>query len=100
MTGAISESAYKLFAVLTNNKSPPNDTDDLIVDYIKPSREFRRGLMLEVGEDRRIAIHNALHYASVAIEDMIEIIDEIDKKTIKYDNFFLIFFTLRNFNFG
>jgi hypothetical protein len=36
--------------------------------------------MLEVGSDRRTAIHNALHYASVAIEDMIEIINEIDKQ--------------------
>lgn len=80
LTGDISLHAYKLFAALTNNTSPPNTSDDLLVDYIRPSREFRRGLMLEVGSNRRAAIHNALHYASVAIEDMIEIIDEIDRK--------------------
>lgn len=80
LTGDISLYAYKLFAALTNNNSPPNTSDDLLVDYIRPSREFRRGLMLEVGSNRRAAIHNALHYASVAIEDMIEIIDEIDRK--------------------
>jgi hypothetical protein len=79
LTGAISESAYKLFAALTNNDTPPTKSSDLLVDYIRPTREFRRGLMLEVDPSRRAAIHNALHYASVAIEDMIEIIREIDK---------------------
>jgi hypothetical protein len=79
LTSEISEHAYKLFAALTNNDSPPDESDDLIVDYIKPSREFRKGLMLEVDKDRRTEIHNALHYASVAIEDMIEIINDIDK---------------------
>lgn len=80
LTGAISEHAYKLFAALTNNDSPPNESDDLLVDYIKRSREFRKGLMLEVDKDRRTAIHNALHYVSVAIDDMIEIINDIDKE--------------------
>lgn len=80
LTGDISEHAYKLFAALTNNNSPPNTSDDLLVDYIRPSREFRKGLMLEVDSHRRAAIHNALHYVSVAIEDMIEVIDEIDRK--------------------
>ena len=80
LTGDISEHAYKLFAALTNMSSPPNTSDNLLVDYIRPSREFRRGLMLEVDSHRRTAIHNALHYASVAIEDMIQIISEIDKQ--------------------
>lgn len=83
LTGDISENAYKLFAALTNNKNPPNERSDLLVDYIRPSREFRRGLMLEVDHRRRVAIHNALHYVSVAVEDMIEIIDEIDKQEEK-----------------
>lgn len=72
--------AYKLFAALTNNNSPPNEDDDLLVDYIRPSREFRRGLMLEVGSRERINIHNILHYVTVVAEDMIEIIDEIERK--------------------
>ncbi|MGZ5491539.1 MAG: hypothetical protein ACXWE7_12050 [Nitrososphaeraceae archaeon] len=80
LTGDISLHAYKLFAALTNNKSPPNDSDDLLVDYIRPSREFRKGLMLEVDRRRRIAIHNILHYVCIASEDMIEIIREIDSK--------------------
>lgn len=80
LTGDISEHAYKLFAALTNMKSPPNTSSDLLVEYIRPSREFRKGLMLEVDSRRRINIHNALHYASVAIEDMIEIIKEIENK--------------------
>lgn len=83
LTGAISEHAYKLFAALTNNDSPPNTSSDLLVDYIRPSREFRRGLMLEVGAARRAAIHNALHYVSVALEDMIEIISEVERKEEK-----------------
>ena len=78
LTGAISEHVYKLFAALTNNNSPPDESDDLIVAYIKPSREFRKGLMLEVNRDRRTEIHNVLHYVSVAIEEMIETINEID----------------------
>ena len=81
LTGDISEYAYKLFAALTNNDSPPNESDDLIVDYIKPSREFRKGLMLEVDSHRRTAIHNVLHYASVAIEAMIEIINDVNNKS-------------------
>jgi hypothetical protein len=80
LTGDISEHAYDLFAALTNIKSPPNPSDDLLVDYIRPSREFRKGLMLEVDESTRTEIHNALHYASVALKDMIEIIREIDEK--------------------
>ena len=43
LTGDISEHAYKLFEALTNNNSPPNESDDLPVDYIKPSRECRKG---------------------------------------------------------
>ena len=79
LTGAISLHAYKLFAALTNIKNPPTSSDDLLVDYIRPSREFRKGLMLEVDARRRASIHNALHYVSVALEDMIETINEIDK---------------------
>ena len=55
LTGAISEHAYKLFATLTNDSSPPNSRSDLLVDYIRPSRDFRRGLMLEVDSHRRTA---------------------------------------------
>lgn len=80
LTGDISEHAYKLFAALTNNKNPPTSSDDLLVDYIRPSREFRHGLMLEVDHRRRVEIHNVLHYVSVALEDMIDIIKEIESE--------------------
>jgi len=80
LVGDIMGNAYKLFAALTNNMSPPTPSSDILVDYIRPSREFRKGLMLETDRTKRVYLHNILHYVSVALEDMIEIIDEIEKK--------------------
>jgi hypothetical protein len=72
----------KLIQALTLNEHMPKlgyDTN-LEVDYIRPRRELMKGLMLEVDKSRRIAIHNALHYVCVAIDDLIEIIDQIDRE--------------------
>jgi hypothetical protein len=80
LKGRIYQSATDLFEALTDKETPPDESDDLIVDYIKPTREFRRSLILELDEGDRTLIHNKLHYASVAIEDMIKIISEVKDK--------------------
>jgi hypothetical protein len=76
LKGRIYESADYIFKALTDKDSPPDESDDLMVDYIKPTREFRRSLILELDEGDRTLIYNKLHYASVAIEDMLNIIKE------------------------
>jgi hypothetical protein len=76
LKGRIYQSATDLFEALTDKDSPPDESDDLMVDYIKPTREFRRSLILELDEGDRTLLHNKLHYASVAIEDMLNIIKE------------------------
>ena len=80
LTGAISKSGYDLIEALSNNSRPPSAFSDFINDYIKKSREFRRGVILEVDENRRAELHNILSMAVEIAEDTIEIIDEVDKK--------------------
>lgn len=79
LTGAISKAGYDLIEALSNNR-PPNERTDFINDYIKKSREFRRGVILEVDENRRAELHNILSMAVEIAEDTIEIIDEVDKR--------------------
>jgi hypothetical protein len=74
--GDITEAAAQLFKALTQKDDMPDESEDLIVDYIKPTREFRRSLSLELDETSRTTIYNWLHYTSAAIEDMLNIIKE------------------------
>ncbi|HEX7178371.1 MAG TPA: hypothetical protein VF220_01510 [Nitrososphaeraceae archaeon] len=79
LMGAISESGYKLIAALSNNSSPPiSEEDDMMVDYIRPSKEFRKGLFLEADKRKRVEMHNLLHNVILIAENTIEIINEID----------------------
>ena len=80
LTGAISKSGYDLIEALSNNGRPPTSFSDFMNDYIKKSREFRRGVMMEVDESRRAQLHNILAMAVDIAEDTIEIINEVDKK--------------------
>lgn len=74
--GDITESAAALFKALTGKYYMPNEDEDLTTEYIKPTREFRRGLALDLDEKRKTTLHNWLHYTSAAIEDMIAILDK------------------------
>jgi hypothetical protein len=76
LKGEISHYTAMLFKALTLKDIPRGDSEDLMVEYIKPSREFRRSLVLELDETDKTIIHNWLHYVSLAIEDMIEIMRE------------------------
>jgi len=76
----IHEGIRLLFKALCDDKDLPNDGEDLLVDYIKPTREYRLGLAMEFDEAQRTNMHNKLHQVSEAIEDMIEQLDKADKK--------------------
>lgn len=78
--GDINEGLAKAFKGLTEARYMPTENDDLIVDIIKPSREFRKSLALELDDRHRTTLHNWCHYVSVAIEDMIEQINAAEKK--------------------
>jgi len=80
LKGDITEAAAQLFKALTQKDDMPDESDDLIVDYIKPTREFRRSLSLELDETARTTIYNWLHYTNAAIEDMMQIISEVKDK--------------------
>jgi hypothetical protein len=76
----IHEGIRLLFKALCDDKDLPNDQDDLIVDYIKPTREYRLGLAMEFDQAQRTNMHNKLHFVITAAEDMIEQIDKADNK--------------------
>lgn len=76
----IHEGIRLLFKALCDDKDLPNDQDDLIVDYIKPTREYRLGLAMEFDQAQRTNMHNKLHFVIAAAEDMIEQLDKADKK--------------------
>jgi hypothetical protein len=70
--GDINLGLARAFKALTESKYMPTEDSDLIVDYIKPSREFRKSLAIELDDRRRTTLHNWLHYVTVVAEDMIE----------------------------
>jgi len=76
--GDINLGLARAFKALTESKYMPTEDSDLIVDYIKPSREFRKSLAIELDDRRRTTLHNWLHYVTVAAEDMIEQIKEAE----------------------
>ena len=77
--GDITSSANSLFKALALDDIPRRD-EDFIVNYIKPTREFRRSLALELNENQRTIIHKYLSYTIEMAEDMIEMIREVDEK--------------------
>jgi hypothetical protein len=70
----------RVFKGLTEAKVMPTVEDDLLVDFIRPTREFRKSLALELDSRHRTTLHNWCHYASVVIEDMIEQIKAAEEK--------------------
>lgn len=80
LTGGMCGGLLKSIAYLTNNDTRPTTRSDILVDYIKPSREFFRGLMLEIDSKKRAEISNYLYFIIKTAEDRFEIIREIDEK--------------------
>jgi len=77
----IHTSAGQLFKILSNGKySPTSATEDLLVDYIKPTREYRLSIALELSKKERAVLHNQLVNVIEIAEDMVEQIDKADKK--------------------
>jgi len=67
-----------LIKALTNRKYTP--TQDVLFDLIRPTREFRKGLYLELNETERAYLWNYLGMVYYVIDDMIDIMDELEKK--------------------
>lgn len=78
--GDITHYANGLFKTMTEKEMPYADNEDLIVDYIKPSREYWRSLMLEFDETKRTRTHNELSFLAELIEDRLQIINEVKDK--------------------
>jgi hypothetical protein len=68
----------ELIKALTNRKYTP--TQDVLFELIRPTREFRKGLYLELNETERAYLWNYLGMVYYVIDDMIDIMDELEKK--------------------
>jgi len=68
----------ELIKALTNRKYTP--TQDVLFDLIRPTREFRKGLYLELNETEQAYLWNYLGMVYYVIDDMIDIMDELEKK--------------------
>lgn len=77
--GDIREACHDLWTALTNKKNMPHPDEDLIVDHIKPTREYRK-FVYELDENEKTGLHNWLTFTEAAISDMLEIIAEADEK--------------------
>lgn len=65
---------------LTNISEMPEPTDDVEVDFIRKSRDFRKMLVSELEPMNRAGIHKRLNYLSALIEETMEEIEKADKK--------------------
>ena len=73
--------AFRLFSGLTEKTRFPSFHDeDLILDYIKPTREFRRSLVSEMDESQRIDMYNNLGAVDAVVQDMLEILEQNKSK--------------------
>src|SRR6185503_97856 len=75
--GDITHHSDGLFKVLTQKDMPYADNVDLIVDFIKPTREYWKSLMLEFDETKRTRLHNELSFLTELIEDRLEILSHV-----------------------
>lgn len=75
----IHEHARRLFAELCDGKEIPFADEDLIVDFIKPTREYRSTIAYELDKPQRAHLHNVMVAVSEACQDMIDQIDKADR---------------------
>ena len=76
----INKPMRELFEALTKRQLPNADDVDMILEYLKPSREYRKGIFYEVEQDMRASLYNAMVYTRDALNDTIKLLDDIDKK--------------------
>ena len=74
----IHEGANRCFKNLCDGKPMPSIDEDLLVDYIRPTREYRLGLAMEIDKSERVNLHNLMHNLIEAAEDMITQIAKTD----------------------
>jgi hypothetical protein len=80
MKGNITYHGARLFEALTESDHLPYNDEDLIVDYIKPSREHRKSFVLELDEQGRKTVWNCLGAVQAAVEEMLDLLEEEMKK--------------------
>lgn len=78
--GKINGPMRELFKALTNKELPTSTEIDLILEYLKPTREYRKGIFYEIEKDMRTYMYNAMVYTRDALNDTLKILDEIDKQ--------------------
>lgn len=76
----INEHTARLCFNLSNIWHIPESTDDIEVDYIRKSREFRTMLVSELTPVSRKGIYTRLNYLSALVEETISFIENVDKK--------------------
>lgn len=77
--GNIRDACRQLWTALTDKQNMPHKDEDLIVDHIKPTREYRK-FVYGLTKDNLHGLHDWLSYTIVAAQDMLETIEEADKK--------------------
>jgi ParB/RepB/Spo0J family partition protein len=77
---AINKHTARLCFRLSNISKMPEPTDDVEVDYIRKSREFRKMFVSELDSMHRAGIHSRLNYLSGLIEEMMDEIEKVHKK--------------------
>jgi len=78
--GAINGGMQELFKALTESEHLPYDNEDLIVDYIKKTRDFRKNLILELDENDRKRLHNRLNAVEAVVQDTLDLLEKELKK--------------------
>jgi hypothetical protein len=67
----------ELWKRLTNRENMPRLTEDLILEHIKPTREYRK-FVYELDKTQKAELRNWVYYVIKAAEDLLEIIDDAD----------------------
>jgi hypothetical protein len=83
MKGNITYHSARLFEALTEIDHLPYKDEDLTVEYIKPTRDYRKNLILELDEQSRKTVWNSLGSVEAAIQDMLDLLEEEMKKDDK-----------------
>ena len=75
----INVAQHDLWKALTRNDTMPHVHEDLVLDHIKPTRKFRKGLVDKTPGMDRAGISRRCGYLVAVLQDMIEIIEESEK---------------------
>lgn len=76
--GDVRDACRELWTALTDKEHMPHLDEDLIVNHIKPTREYRK-FIYELDEHEQAGLYNWLVYTDAALHDMLEILEEAKK---------------------